>query len=118
MFRLLSVAVLALSLMATGAQAHSSLASSDPADGATVTAPKTLHLQFTDAVRLVTVKLTNDAAEEIDVPVDRKAAPAKMFMLALPTLAAGSYSVRWSTSAGDGHVMKGTFSFTVTAGKP
>lgn len=113
MYKLFAVIALAFGLFATGAQAHSSLTSSTPADGSTVAAPSQLHLVFSQDVKLVTVKLTTDAAEEIDVAVDRSAPAAKMFMLKVPTLAPGAYTVRWSTSAGDGHVMKGTFSFTV-----
>lgn len=108
-------AVFAALLLVAPASAHSLLESSVPADGATVTEPKTVKLTFSDAVRLVTVKLT---ARDVDVslPVDRSAAAAKTFSVPLEALAPAKYEVQWTAAADDGHVMTGTFAFTVAAG--
>lgn len=109
------VAALAALLFVAPALAHSALESSVPANGATVTDPKTMTLTFSDAVRLVTLKLTANEAD-IVLPVDKSAAAAKTFSLPLPSLAPAQYKVKWTASANDGHVMTGSFSFTSVAG--
>jgi copper resistance protein C len=114
MLRFFTTAVAAL-LFVMPALAHSALESSVPANGATVTDPKTMTLTFSDAVRLVTLKLTGKDAE-IVVPVDKSAAAAKSFSLPLPALAPAKYEVKWTAAADDGHVMTGSFSFTSVAG--
>jgi hypothetical protein len=115
MFKVFVLAVAAIGLIFAGpAQAHSVLESSIPADGTTVTEPKTVSLTFTRAVRLVTLKLI---AKDVDtsLPVDRSAPAAKSFSAPLPTVAPGAYEVKWTASARDGHIMTGSFSFTVAA---
>jgi len=106
------VAVIGL-MFATSAFAHSELKSSMPADGATVTDAKTLLLTFSAELRLVTVKITGNGVDE-SLPVDRDAAPATSYSLPLPTLPAGSFDVKWTAAAPDGHVMTGSLSFTVS----
>jgi len=118
MLRLFVIALMLIGSFAVPAQAHSTLSSIDPADGSTVTAPKTLTLKFSHDLHLVTVKLTTESADDIALPVDHKGAPTKTFSLTLPKLSAGTYTVRWTASAADGHVMKGTSSFTVAEAKP
>jgi methionine-rich copper-binding protein CopC len=108
-------AALAGLLFTAPAWAHSALQSSVPANGATVTDPKTITLTFSDAVRLATLKLiAKDGG--IALPVDKSAAAARTFSLALPALAPAKYEVKWTASADDGHVMTGSFSFTSVAG--
>lgn len=110
-------ALLALALPGVVA-AHSELATSDPADGATLAAPPT--------------GITGDFTEEVDparssmelrgpdgariatggVPADGPA--TRMTILDLPVLAAGTYEVRWTTvTPDDAGVERGTFAFTV-----
>lgn len=100
-------------MFATSAFAHSALKSSTPADGATVTDVKTLLLTFSAELRLVTVKITGNGVDE-SLPVDRDAAPATSYSLALPKLPAGTVDVKWTAAAPDGHVMTGSLSFTVS----
>lgn len=114
MLRFFAAAVAAL-LFVAPVLAHSALESSVPANGATVTDPKTMTLTFSDAVRLVTVKLTGKDAD-IALAVDKSAAAAKTFSLSLPALAPGTYEVKWTAGADDGHVMTGAFSFNSVAG--
>jgi methionine-rich copper-binding protein CopC len=109
------VAALAGVLFLAPAWAHSALESSVPANGSTVTDPKTITLTFSDAVRLVTLKL-KAADAEVVVPVDKSAAAAKSFSLPLPSLKPAKYEAKWTASADDGHVMTGSFSFTSVAG--
>jgi methionine-rich copper-binding protein CopC len=107
-------------LFAAPAQAHSNLASSVPADGSTVSEPKTLTMSFTRELRLVTVRLTSEDFDEA-LTVDRAAPPGKSFSVPLPAIAPATYKVKWRAAATDGHIMTGAFSFTVAAsgtGKP
>jgi len=108
-----AVVVLGLALAAS---AHSTLTTTNPANGATVAAPKTLSLTFSQDLRLVSLRLTADNADDVMLPVDRAAAAAKAFTFPLPALAPATYTVRWTASAKDGHVMKGKFAFNVAAG--
>jgi copper resistance protein C len=100
-------------LFAVPVQAHSMLSSSDPANGSSTSAPKELSMTFSKDVRLVTLKLTADRIDDIVLPVDRAAPVAKSFVTPLPALAPATYTVSWTASAEDGHVMKGKYSFTV-----
>lgn len=98
------------------AWAHSKVASSEPTAGSTVTAPKTLSVTFTRELRLVMLKLTADGKDDVVVPVDSAAAATKSFSFPLPALAPATYTVRWRGTGEDGHIMNGTFSFTVAGG--
>ncbi len=118
----LSFLIVAVGLLfAAPAQAHSNLASSIPADGSTVSEPKTLTMTFTRDLRLVTVRLTSDDFDEA-LTVDRAAPSGRTFSVPLPAVVPGTYKVKWRAAAtADGHIMTGTFSFTVApsgTGKP
>lgn len=122
MSKILSFPILAVALLAAApAHAHSTLASSIPADGSTVSEqPKTLAMTFTRELRLVTVRLTAEDFDEA-LTVDRAAPPGKSFSVPLPAVAPATYKVKWRAAAADGHIMTGAFSFTVAAsgtGKP
>jgi methionine-rich copper-binding protein CopC len=101
-------------ILCGSAFAHAKLRSSQPAADAELrAAPKSLTLNFNEDVRLSVLTLTA-AGKEIPVSVDRNMPAAPQVTVMLPVLAAGKYQVAWSAlSAGDGHVTKGTFSFTV-----
>lgn len=116
MSKILSFLILSVALLAAApAQAHSKLASSIPADGSTVSEPKTVTMTFTRDLRLVTVRLTSENFDEA-LTVDRAAATGTSFSLALPAIVPGTYKVKWRAAATeDGHIMTGTFSFTVGA---
>jgi methionine-rich copper-binding protein CopC len=110
----LGVAVFA-SAMAFG---HAKLLSSSPTDGATLAvAPQSLNLRFSEAAQLAVLKLSVDG---VGIPLhttpDAKA--TDHFAIALPALKPGLYRVEWTAlAADDGHVTKGTFSFTIAAGQ-
>lgn len=107
--------IAALLLLVAPAQAHSTLENSSPAAGATVTElPKTLSLTFTKAVRLMTLKLIGKDVD-MALEVDRSAPAARSFSAPLPDVAPGTYEVKWTATARDGHVMTGSFSFMVEA---
>ncbi|MFE9747515.1 copper resistance protein CopC [Saccharothrix saharensis] len=111
------LATLALIGVASPASAHTDLASSDPANGASVPQrPTRLTLTFTEPVpaesAAVTVtgpggawptgEITADGAT-LTVPLAESASPA------------GQYTVSWTVESLDGDFVDGTFAFTLTA---
>jgi copper resistance protein C len=117
---MLKNALLALALcgivLAAPCMAHAKLQSSTPSNNAKLTqAPKTLTLNFNEAARLAVLKLVRDG-QEISVPLDKDAKAGQTFTLTLPALSPGNYTVQWSAlSADDGHVTKGSFTFSIAA---
>ena len=93
---------------------HAKLRATVPsADAQLQTPPKSLTLSFNEAVQLAALTLTAGDTP-IPVSVDRTAPAAPQVTVALPVLSAAKYQVQWSVlSTGDGHVAKGTFSFTI-----
>ena len=109
---------LAAALMWSGpCSSHAKLQNSIPAANAQLAhAPTTLTLNFSEAAQLAVLKLT---ASGIAVPltVDRGAKPSSAVVVPLPALKPGKYQVEWSAiAADDGHITKGSFSFTVLSG--
>jgi copper resistance protein C len=94
--------------------AHAKLLNSSPADQAQLTAvPKSLTLNFNEAAQLAVLKLVREGME-ISLPIDKKAEASRSFTLPLPALVPGAYTVQWTAvAADDGHVTKGTFSFSI-----
>jgi len=94
--------------------AHAHLQSSIPAASAQVPhAPSTLTLNFSEQAQLAVLKLVG-SGNTIAVPLDRTATPSTNITVVLPPLKAGKYDVQWSAiSHYDGHVSKGSFSFTI-----
>jgi methionine-rich copper-binding protein CopC len=93
---------------------HAKLRATVPsADAQLQAAPKTLSLSFNEEVHLALLTLTT-GGKDIPLTVDRATPAASQISIPLPPLPAGKYQVQWSAlSADDGHVTKGTFSFTV-----
>jgi copper resistance protein C len=95
--------------------AHNKLEKSDPADGATVTtSPKWVQLLFSERPDLKVSKLevTGPAGRVELGPAHSMADKDLMAMIDRP-LDNGKYTVSWQTAGKDGHVLKGSFSFTV-----
>jgi methionine-rich copper-binding protein CopC len=111
--RVLAAAAMAWPLMAI---AHAKLLHTTPATGAQLaTAPKALTLTFNEAVRLAVLRLSV-GGRDIPVTLDRSAPAGAEVSVPLPALGAGIYEVQWSAlTVDDGHVVKGTFSFTVAS---
>jgi copper resistance protein C len=97
------------------AEAHTTLTSSSPAKGATVTSPAQIRLTFADPVRFTGVVVTDahgghhesGKAQAVDNHVTEAVAGP---------LAAGAYTVGWRVVAPDGHPVTGEFGFTVKGG--
>lgn len=117
MKKFLSLTALLFTLaMGSEAHAHAFLLKSDPAVGATVPAPKTLRLEFSEGVEL--------AFSGIDVANgSRGAVPArnvrlngndhKVLLADLPPLSPGAYRVKWHVVSVDTHRTEGDFAFSV-----
>jgi copper resistance protein C len=104
---------LGAALAAGPCAAHARLANSSPADKSQLAqAPKTLTLNFTEAAQLAILKLVRDG-KEIPIPIDKSAKASASYSLPLPGLAPGEYTVQWTAIAGDGHVSKGSFAFSI-----
>jgi len=116
----LIAALIALTVPAGSASAHTEFESSNPADGAVVDGP----------VDVVTIAFTNPAepAGEGFVALDQGVVrePTEVvdvddrtFGLRFdPPLATGQIGIRWSVRAGDAHPISGAFSFTVAGSPP
>lgn len=110
MFMLLLVAALA-----APAQAHDSLVSSDPEDGATLDdAPTSITLTFSAEILEVTpvVRVSDgdgEVVQESTPEIDGRDAVAEID----EPLESGEYTVDWRVVSSDGHPIEGTFTFTV-----
>jgi methionine-rich copper-binding protein CopC len=104
----------AAAMLAGPAFGHAKLRATVPsADAQLQTPPTSLTLSFNEDVRLAVLTLTAGGTQ-IPVTVDRTAPATPQVTVALPVLAAAKYQVQWSVlSTRDGHVSKGTFSFTI-----
>lgn len=105
-------------LMACTSQAigHAHLLSSLPAANSRLAgAPAQLVLRFNETVQAVAVSLRGEAhPAPVVLPPARPDAAA--VSLKLPALEPDTYEVRWrALSGGDGHLVRGSFVFTVSA---
>ena len=113
----LFAAVVANALVASVAQAHAKLESSEPkADGTVQGTPAAIRLHFNEALEpaFSTIDLSAANAAPIALPkaaVDK--ADPKLLAVQLPALKPGQYHVRWSTMTHDGHKAKGDYRFRV-----
>lgn len=107
-----------LTLVCTVSNAHTKLNSSQPADGAQLSvAPPALSLNYSGAVRPIKVQLRSGSGELVSFGFKPSAQAATSFRWALPMLADRDYRVNWIVVGGDGHKMKGEFSFTLAPDK-
>jgi len=118
MRNLASLMIAALAVATLGVQtasAHTHLKSSNPAEGAKLTAaPKEITLTFEDEVQLTAVSVSGaDGKAKALTPLPAQA--TKEATVALPALAAGNYTVNWRAAGHDGHVMTGHVKFSVAA---
>lgn len=105
--------LLALLVMAPAVKAHSRLVTTMPADGAVLAvAQDSLQLTFEGTARLARLSLARDGAD-ILLGKDHLMQKATQHEVSPPALADGCYKVRWRALSADGHVIKGTFAFTV-----
>ena len=123
--RLVNVAVFALLMpvFATAALAHAKLVIETPAHDATVPPPTEVSLKFSVGVEAAFSSIEVKDATGALVKVGTLAAAGDdktTIAVPLPTpLAAGKYTVEWRVlTAGDGHKIKGSYSFTAAPAAP
>ncbi|MBN1238214.1 MAG: copper resistance protein CopC [Gammaproteobacteria bacterium] len=118
--RLLRSAIMAVLVMLTGTAAvlaHARMVASVPRDGTTVAAGLSeIELSFSKPMRLTLVRVHplkggDDAVLTGSLP----AAFANAVTVGFAALGPGAYAVSWTGVAEDGHVMKGSFAFSVAA---
>ena len=106
--------VLSVSLQILPAAAHSPLISSSPADGDVLAAvPNAIEIKFRGTARLVRLVLTGAQSGEVALSEEHLMVEKHRHTVALPAIAADEYEVRWRALSADGHLVKGSFSFTV-----
>ena len=98
---------------------HFGLSKSSPEADSSVPAPSEVRLWFTEAPQEGTVRVRILEAEDAGVHVEDAAQDAedpKSFVVAMHgTLAPGAYTVSWRGMGADGHVVRDTFQFSVSA---
>ena len=93
---------------------HTHLVRSTPADGATLgAAPPEATLFFAQAVTLTSARLASTAGVKLTL-TPPQGASAELH-LKLPAVAPGRYLLSWRAASGDGHVISGGISFTISA---
>ena len=109
---LLLAALLALPVPA---QAHDTLLSSDPEDGASLeTSPEEITLTFSADILEVSplVRISDENGDELAEIVPTVEGPVATATLEEP-LPAGTHTVQWRVVSSDGHPIEGTFTLTV-----
>jgi copper resistance protein C len=102
---------------ATAAQAHTALQSSSPADGSTLTAPQpAVELTFTGQVLLREVTVTGPSGAS--AATGPAGAAGAVISQPVTLGAAGTYTVAYAVTSGDGHVLEGTLAFTYAPPAP
>ncbi|HEU4883395.1 MAG TPA: copper resistance protein CopC, partial [Longimicrobium sp.] len=116
---LLLAAALACALHPAPAAAHTRVESSRPADGDTAHgAVRELRLRFTRPVEseLTRITLLRGEVQVAEGGAKVEGSEGHEFVLALASpLEPGEYVARWKTAGGDGHVLEGSWRFTVAA---
>ena len=113
--RLMVAAVAVWLVLPTQAFAHAGLTGTTPKDGQTVQGEvSNIELTFSEAVRVTLVKVRRDAASQaVDTKSELPATFAQRVEVAVPALPPGDYDTQWTAVSRDGHVISGSFSFTV-----
>lgn len=114
---LVATSAVALSLAAASpALAHSEVHHSEPADGAVLrSAPPAVAIMFHQPVRVMTLRLVDDAGREKKLTREgaRSAAVQEVRATVQDRLAPGAYRIEWRGSSEDGHVGGGAIAFRV-----
>lgn len=112
---LATIAAGAMLLGASQALAHAKLVAANPAPNATVAAPKTLNLKFSEKLepKFSGFEIANAAGAAVSIKTT-VAADGKGLEGALAApLAPGAYKVTWRAVTADAHRMNGAYTFTV-----
>ena len=121
MHKMIQTSAIALALLmpvfATAALAHAKLLKETPGHDATVPPPTEISLKFSAGVEAAFSSIEVKDASGALIKVGPLAAPSDdktTIAVPLPSpLAAGKYTVEWrALTGGDGHKIKGSYSFT------
>lgn len=119
---ILRATLIALLLLAGAApaRAHVRLAGADPApDSIVADVPSSLRLRFSGRIEpgYTSVRLfAPDGLQVVTGAVEFVPGSDREFTVALPPVTApGVYTVQWQTAGADGHVLEGSYAFTVVA---
>ena len=111
-------ALISSALIATAAQAHAKLASTNPAaDAVLAESPKELRLTFNEGLiaKFSGIELKTEKGDKVETG-NAMADPADNKQLSVPlpaALADGVYSIKWHAVSEDTHKLDGAYSFTV-----
>ena len=109
------LAIVAMGI-STPLSAHAELVRSTPAARASVAAPRTVSLTFSERVipAFSSLELTM-VGHDMKVPVQTRVSRDGKTLIGTPqrALMKGSWSLKWVAATGDGHRMTGTVSFRV-----
>jgi methionine-rich copper-binding protein CopC len=95
--------------------AHAKLEKTEPASGATLTAPPPhVQLWFNEKLDASVSKIdVTGPTGKIDIGPAHSMEPKTLMAVFKGELPDGKYTVNWQTAGDDGHAQKGTFEFTV-----
>lgn len=101
---------------ASPAFAHADLVQSNPAANATVAAPKTVRLVFSEKIVPAFSKIEiSMVGHDMNIPVETRVSQDGKTMSGTPKgrFMKGAYKITWVTAGADGHRMKGEIPFKV-----
>lgn len=105
--------MLAATISTTGF-AHSKMSETVPMNEAIlVAAPKAVSFTFEKPIRLVTMKLSFNEGDEIDLDFSECKSFEEAVEIPIEDLGAGNYLIEWRGLGQDGHTATGTLSFVV-----
>jgi len=110
-----------LLLFPATAVAHAELVETTPADGATVVGtPEELVAVFDEPLEAdeSSLSIRNDAGERLAFGRVDPDDPTRLVIGDIPELGRGTYEMRWTAGTADGHVERGTWSFSVVPAPP
>ena len=116
--RLVAVLVAGLAVVALGglAAAHATVAESSPRDRERLSEPpRELRVVFTEPIEAGVSRLRLVGPQGEVAGTEQRAEGDRTLVLRVPELPAGDYRIEWEILAKDGHVTRGTISFTVAA---
>jgi putative copper export protein/methionine-rich copper-binding protein CopC len=117
--RICTFVLLLLCLLPAAMHYHIRLESSLPAAGSTVAvAPTTLRLRFSAHIEARYTVLTAVTADGRRIPLEGFAFEPdsdRELTVPFPVVPPGTVTVEWRTAGADGHVLEGSFTFTISA---
>ena len=108
----LVVSILVFSLLSAPILAHTTLLSSEPANGSVIQKPiNDISLSFAGKIRLTQVSVQLDGLNVGDLDLSQQKKFSKQFLLPFAFTQYGHFQITWRGLGQDGHVLTGTFEF-------